>query len=270
MTDKKNKILILLDGTEDLENSLNIATDTNILNCDQIVLFFILNPFNPITKGQETEVLYNDFVHDNGRRLASLYIEKLENIILSKNLDIEVSHNVVNSYENIIRRLALGDIDITVCSVKFSNKLDYIFNKSKNINYLVNITKNILIIPYGFNYQSKYKNNFLIPYSDFSVNEETHFNRKLNSFNIDKITLIYESKSKVSVENFIEESREKKINLESLEIDSVFIENLSSLSDEFNLIFSRKLKKKFNFWENFNKYSNYSLFSKKMPLFFHK
>ena len=48
MTDKKNKILILLDGTEDLENSLNIATDTNILNCDQIVLFFILNPFNPI------------------------------------------------------------------------------------------------------------------------------------------------------------------------------------------------------------------------------
>ena len=127
MTDKKNKILILLDGTEDLENSLNIATDTNILNCDQIVLFFILNPFNPITKGQGTEVLYNDFVHDNGRRLASLYIEKLENIILSKNLDIEVSHNVVNSYENIIRRLALGDIDITVCSVKFSNKLDYTY-----------------------------------------------------------------------------------------------------------------------------------------------
>ena len=270
MTDKKNKILILLDGTEDLENSLNIATDTNILNCDQIVLFFILNPFNPITKGQETEVLYNDFVHDNGRRLASLYIEKLENIILSKNLDIKVSHNVVNSYENIIRRLALGDIDITVCSVKFSNKLDYIFNKSKNINYLVNITKNILIIPYGFNYQSKYKNNFLILYSDFSVNEETHFNRKLNSFNIDKITLIYESKSKVSVENFIEESREKKINLESLEIDSAFIENLRSLSNEFNLIFSRKHQKKFNFWENFNKYSNYSLFSKKMPLFFHK
>ena len=58
MTDKKNKILILLDGTEDLENSLNIATDTNILNCDQIVLFFILNPFNPVTKGQEKEVLY--------------------------------------------------------------------------------------------------------------------------------------------------------------------------------------------------------------------
>ena len=61
MTKIKNKILIVLDGSEELENSLNIVTETNILNCDQIVLFFILNPFNPITKGQEREVLYNSW-----------------------------------------------------------------------------------------------------------------------------------------------------------------------------------------------------------------
>ena len=36
---------------------------------DQIVLFFTLNPFNPVTI-QDKEVLYNDFVHDHGRRLA--------------------------------------------------------------------------------------------------------------------------------------------------------------------------------------------------------
>ena len=42
-----------------------------------------------MTKGQEKEVLYNDFVHDHGRRLATLYIEKIESLIHSKNLNIE-------------------------------------------------------------------------------------------------------------------------------------------------------------------------------------
>ena len=79
MIAKKNKILILLDGSEDSEKSLDFIINSKIVKFDQIVLFFILNPFNPVTKGQDKEVLYNDFVHDHGKRLATLYIEKIEN-----------------------------------------------------------------------------------------------------------------------------------------------------------------------------------------------
>ena len=81
MIAKKNKILILLDGSEESEKSLDFIINSKIIKFDQIVLFFILNPFNPVTKGQDKEVLYNDFVHDHGKRLATLYIEKIENFI---------------------------------------------------------------------------------------------------------------------------------------------------------------------------------------------
>ena len=57
MIAKKNKILILLDGSEESEKSLDFIINSNIIKFDQIVLFFILNPFNPVTKWQDKEVL---------------------------------------------------------------------------------------------------------------------------------------------------------------------------------------------------------------------
>ena len=43
MIAKKNKILILLDGSEESEKSLDFIINSKILKFDQIVLFFILN-----------------------------------------------------------------------------------------------------------------------------------------------------------------------------------------------------------------------------------
>ena len=43
MIAKKNKILILLDGSEDSEKSLDFIINSKIVKFDQIVLFFILN-----------------------------------------------------------------------------------------------------------------------------------------------------------------------------------------------------------------------------------
>jgi len=268
MINKKNKILIVLDGTEELENSLSIVTETNILNCDQIVLFFILNPFNPITKGQEKEVLYNDFVHDHGRRLASLYIEKLETLIHSKNLDIEISHNLVNSYENIVRRLGLGDIDLTICSIKFSNKIDYIFRKSKTVNFLLNVSKNNLILPYDFIHNSSSKNNLIISFSDIKF--KNNFDDFLKSFNFDRITLLYERQKKTDTEEFIKQISNKNLSIELLENESDLLEKLILLSEKYNLIYLKESNTKIKFLDNFKKFSNYSFLNKKIPLFFHK
>jgi len=266
MKDKKNKILILIDGSEELENSLTIVTETNLLKYDQIVLFFVLNPFNPITKGQETEVLYNDFVHDHGRRLATLYIEKLEKIIYEKNPNIQITNNLVNSYENLNSRLGLDDIDLVIYSVKFSNKLDYIFNKSKNIKYLLETSKNLLIFPYNFLHDSTLKNNLLVIYSDDFVGID--FNYLSHSFNLDKITFLYDRKSKPLVENFIDEIPEKTHLFEILEINSNIFNNINLLKEDCNLILSRESKRKLNLWENFSKDSNFNFFVEKIPLFF--
>ena len=146
MTDKDTKILIVIDGTEELENSLSIVTDTNLLKCNQVVLFFILNPFNPITEGQQKEVLHNDFVHDQGRRLASLYIEKLETIIHEKNPDIRVTSNLVNAYENLEKRLGLDDINLTLCSIKFSHKLDFGGKASCVLSRVGDLVGNITLV----------------------------------------------------------------------------------------------------------------------------
>jgi len=266
MTKIKNKILIILDGTEDLENSLRVITESNLLKCDQIVLFFILNPFNPITKGQEKEVLYNDFVHDHGRRLASLYIEKLEAMIYEKNKTIKVTHNLVNSFENIKRRLGLDDIDMTVSSIKVSSKLNYAFKQSKNINHLISMSKNLLIIPYDFLYKSNLKNNVLIAYSE--NDPPIDFDYLNHSFNIDKITFLYDKKSKLKMDKFIDDIPEKTNPIESLEISSNLSQHINILNEDYNLIFLRESKKIGNFWKNFSKYSNYYLFDKKIPLFF--
>ena len=74
---KSNKILIILDGSEILENSVNFILNSNFFIYEEINLFFILHPFNPITESQSKDVIYNDFVHDHGRKLANQYLDKV-------------------------------------------------------------------------------------------------------------------------------------------------------------------------------------------------
>ena len=92
---KSNKILIILDGSEILENSVNFILNSNFFIYEEINLFFILHPFNPITESQSKDVIYNDFVHDHGRKLANQYLDKVIQIINEKNPNIKIGFKII-------------------------------------------------------------------------------------------------------------------------------------------------------------------------------
>ena len=105
-----------------------------------------MHPFNPITESQSKDVIYNDFVHDHGRKLANQYLDKLINIINEKNPNIKISINIVNSKNHIIERLSLGDIKATFISAKLNNRLTYIFGYN-DLNFFIQSINHIIIIP---------------------------------------------------------------------------------------------------------------------------
>ena len=264
MIDKKNKILVLLDGSEESEKSLDFIINSKILIFDQIVLFFILNPFNPVTKGQDKEVLYNDFVHDHGKRLATLYVEKLENHINSKNSGIELSHNIVNSKDNLERRLSLGDVDLTICSMNISNNLDFIFNKSKNINFLLESSRRILIFPSNYEVFSEKKNNLIINFNE-SIKPKDFIDIE-NILQIDKFTILYSKNEKGSVGKLLE-NIEKKFQIEIFENNKTNIKTIWNTSKDFNL-FWHDLHRKNSFINNIFDSSRFYSLSNNSPIFF--
>jgi len=268
---RNNKILIILDGSEHLENSVNLVNDTTLINADHLVLFLILNPFNPVTKSQQKRVLYNDYVHDYGRKLANLYIEKLEEVIHSKNKDLKITHNIVNSSENLFKRLSLGDIDLTLTSITTTSKLNYILN-SKSINQLIDLIDPLMIIPKDFLYNNELRNNLVIKISEYKNDDYIAklLNNDKNLVNLDKITFLYEKEEKKSLDQAIEELDFKTLQPEYIEIDSNISNYLMELKKENNLVFNYLGPKKNNFWDNFNKNSNYSFFLEKVPVIYSK
>lgn len=264
MIAKKNKILILLDGSEDSEKSLDFIINSKIVKFDQIVLFFILNPFNPVTKGQDKEVLYNDFVHDHGKRLATLYIEKIENFINSKDLGIELSHNIVNSKDNLQRRLSLGDIDLTICSINVSNNLDFIFNKSKVINYLMGTSSDILIFPSDYNFSLEHKNNLILNFSE-SIKPK-YFVDTHNILDIDKFSILYSKNDKNNVEKLLEEI-DKNFQVEIFQNNKSNLKNIYNMNKNFNFL-RQDIHKKNSLFSSMFISSRYNSLSNNKPLYF--
>ena len=264
MIAKKNKILILLDGSEESEKSLDFIINSKIIKFDQIVLFFILNPFNPVTKGQDKEVLYNDFVHDHGKRLATLYIEKLENFINSKDLGIELSHNIVNSKDNLQRRLSLGDIDLTTCSINVSNILDFIFNKSKVINYLMGTSSDILIFPSDYNFSLGHKNNLILNFSE-SIKPK-YFVDTHNILDIDKFSILYSKNDKNNIEKLLEDI-DKNFQIEIFQNNKSNLKNIYNMNKDFNIL-RQDIRKKNSIFTSVIKSSKYNSLSNNTPLYF--
>ena len=264
MITKKNKILILLDGSEESEKSLDFIINTKIFKYDQIVLFFVLNPFNPVTKGQEKEVLYNDFVHDHGKRLATLYVEKLENFIISKDLGIEITHNIVNSKDNLQSRLSLGDIDLTVCSIKVSNNIDFILNKSKYVNYLIGTSGSVFIFPSDYNFFLERKNNLILNFSK-SIRPKYFFDTH-DILNIDKFSILYSKNEKNNLENLLK-NIDKKFQIEIFLNNKSNLKNIYNMNKNFNIIRQDSHKKNNLFTSLYNN-SRYNYLGDNTPVYF--
>ena len=79
--ENKTKILIILDGSKENEESIDFILKSRFFKFDEISLFLILNPVNPVNQIRENQPLYHDFVHDHGRKLANMYIDKIQDLV---------------------------------------------------------------------------------------------------------------------------------------------------------------------------------------------
>ena len=269
--ENKTKALIILDGSEENERSIKFALKSNVFKFDEISLFFILHPVNPVNQIREKQLLYHDFVHDHGTKLANMYVEKIESLILSEKPEMKISNSIVNSKTNILERISMQDISFSLISGNKENKLNYIL-LSKNFNYFLKNIKPIIFIPENFNFDDKLNNNLVSKYSNNLFNTEIinfFINDENNILNFNKLTFLFSKENeKFEIEKFIEKIPKNKYELELINSREKITESLQKINNNENIIFNYAPKIKSYFWNNFSKNSNFSLINSKFPIIF--
>lgn len=258
---KSNKILIILDGSEILENSVNFILNSNFFIYEEINLFFILHPFNPITESQSKEVIYNDFVHDHGRKLANQYLDKVIQIINEKNPNIKISINIVNSKNHIIERLSLGDIKATFISAKLNNRLTYIFGYN-DLNFFIQSINPIIIIPTALKTNPNANNELFITYP-LDISNDSFFellvDEKNNFLNFQKINFFVRNDFQKKELQKVDERISKKYNSEIIENKNSLYKFIKNLDIKNNIMINHSHKIGSLFINSFstNSISNY-------------
>ncbi|NCG34794.1 MAG: hypothetical protein GWO78_02200 [Dehalococcoidales bacterium] len=269
--ENKTKILIILDGSEENERSIEFVLKSNFFKFDEFSLFFILHPVNPVNQIREKQLLYHDFVHDHGRKLANMYVEKIQSLILSKKPEIRISHSIVNSKTNILERISMQDISFSLISGSKQNKLNYLL-LSKNFNYFLKNIRPLVFIPKNFIFDDRLNNNLVSKYSKKLFNSEMInflINDKNNALNFNKLTFLFSKENeKIEIEKFIERLPNNKYEFQLIKSNEKITEFLSKLNNNENLIFNYAPKIKSYFWNNLSKNSNFSLINSKFPIIF--
>ena len=258
---KSNKILIILDGSETLENSVNFILSSNFFMYEEINLFFILHPFNPITESQSKDVIYNDFVHDHGRKLANQYLDKVINIINEKNPNIKISVNIVNSKNHIIERLYLGDIVATFISARLNNRLTYIFGLN-DLNFFIQSINPIIIIPTALKTNPNANNELFITYP-LDISNDSFFellvDEKNDFLNFQKINFFARNDFQKKELQKVDERISKKYNSEIIENKNSLYKFIKKLDIQNNIMINHSHKIGSLFINSFsnNSISNY-------------
>tara|TARA_B110000438_G_scaffold84364_1_gene83958 strand:+ start:8137 stop:8958 length:822 start_codon:yes stop_codon:yes gene_type:complete len=269
--ENKTKILIILDGSEENERSIEFMLRSNFFIINEISLFFILHPVNPVNQIREKQLLYHDFVHDHGRKLANMYVDKIESLILSKRPEVNISRSIVNSKTNILERISMQDISFSLISDSKKNKLNYFFT-SKNFNYFLRNIRPIIFIPENFNFNDKLNNTLVSKYSNklFTtkiinsfINDESKF------LNFNKLSFLFSKENeKIEIEKFIEKIPNNKYEFQLIKTNEKITESLEKINNNENLIFNYAPKIRSYFLNNFSKNSNFSLMNSKFPIIF--
>ena len=269
--ENKTKILIILDGSKENEESIDFILKSSFFKFDEISLFFILNPVNPVNQIRENQPLYHDFVHDHGTKLANMYIEKIQDLILSKRPELKISYSIVNSKINILERISLQDISLSLISRSKINKSNYLFS-SKGLNYFLRNIQPLIFIPSNYSFDSKLKNNLLSKYSsnlltgkilDFLINDKNEF------LNFDKLTFLFSKENeKFEIEELIEKLASKKYDIQLIKTQEKITKYLEKSKINENFIIYNTSKIKSYFWNNLTKNSNYSLINSNLPVIF--
>jgi hypothetical protein len=269
--ENKTKILIVLDGSEENEQSINFILESSFFKFEEISLFFILHPVNPVNQIREKQPLYHDFTHDHGTKLANMYVDKIQNLILSKKPELKISHSIVNSKINILERISLQDISLSLISRSKINKLNYLFAPN-DLNYYLKNIQPLIFIPSNYTFDSKLKNNLLSKYSsnllkskilDYLIDDKNEL------LNFNKLTFLFsKEKEKYEIEELIEKLPSEKYDIELIKTKEKITQYLDKTKINENLVINNAPTIKSYFWNNLTKNSNYSLINSNLPIIF--
>ena len=134
-----SKILILLDGSEEYEKSINYLLNSKSINFDELILCFILEPMHQVKRISNNQVLFSDSTYDNSDTLSKVYLEKISSIIKNTDDEMKFSINTVDSIESIKKIQAIDLVSLSIISHAY-DKLYKLFLGAEKFKSYINLS----------------------------------------------------------------------------------------------------------------------------------
>jgi len=237
-----SKILILLDGSEEYEKSIDYLLNSKIINFKELILCFILEPMHKIKSISNNMELFSDSTYEKSEILSKVYLEKIINIIKNIDDEIKVSTNTIDSIESIKKIQSIDRISLSLISHNY-DKLYKLFLSAKKFKSYIKTFHPLLSVPPNFTHDDKKTNDFMINYSNEEVFTKI-IDNVLMFKNLNKMTIV--SKNKIQeTSTLIDKLDSFNIPFEFKEIKDSYLDEMNRLQINNNVIFYYSSENKF-------------------------
>tara|TARA_B100000953_G_C17980754_1_gene409001 strand:- start:293 stop:1084 length:792 start_codon:yes stop_codon:yes gene_type:complete len=230
-----SKILILLDGSEEYEKSIDYLLNSKIINFDELILCFILEPMHQVKRISNNQVLFTDSTYEKSDILSKIYLEKIINVINNVDAEIKVSVNTIDSIESIKKIQSIDQISLSLISHTYDKLYKLFFSANKFKSYINNLHP-LLSIPPNSKHDDSKTNNFMINFP----NEEIFMkiiDNVLMFKNLNRMTIIYKRNKIEETSTLIDKLDSFNIPFEFKEIKDSYFEEMNRLQLNNNVIF---------------------------------
>jgi hypothetical protein len=238
-----SKILILLNGSEEYEKSIDYVLGSQIINFKELVLCFILEPMHQVKRISNNKELFSDSTYVKSEVLSKIYLEKITNIIKNVDDEIKVSVNTIDSIESIKKIQSIDLVSMSIISHTY-DKLYKLFLRAKKFKSYINTLHPLLSIPSNFTHDDSKTNNFMINYP----NEELFMkiiDNVLMFKNLNKITIVHKENKMQETSTLIDKLDSFNIPFEFKEIKDSYFEEVNRLQVNNNVVFYYYSENKF-------------------------
>jgi len=237
-----SKILILLNGSEEYEKSIDYLLNSKIINFKELILCFILEPMHKIKSISNNMELFSDSTYEKSEILSKVYLEKIINIIKNIDDEIKVSTNTIDSIESIKKIQSIDRISLSLISHNY-DKLYKLFLSAKKFKSYIKTFHPLLSVPPNFTHDDKKTNDFMINYSNEEVFTKI-IDNVLMFKNLNKMTIV--SKNKIQeTSTLIDKLDSFNIPFEFKEIKDSYLDEMNRLQINNNVIFYYSSENKF-------------------------
>ncbi len=237
-----SKILILLDGSEEYEKSIDYLLNSKIINCEELILCFILEPMHKVKSISSNMELFSDSTYEKSEILSKVYLEKIINIIKNIDDEIKVSANTIDSIESIKKIQSIDLVSLSLISHNYDKKYK-LFLSAKKFKSYINSFHPLLSVPPNFTHDDKKPNDFMINYSNEEVFTKI-IDNVLMFKNLNKLTIV--SKNKIQeTSTLIDKLDSFNIPFEFKEIKDSYLDEMNRLQVNNNVIFYYSSENKF-------------------------